>query len=167
MVESARLIAVARACCLLAALLVGGCTTSRHVAVGDNRFGSFLLPRFYVHAIHSPAFDFGGGDTVEIRRLTDHALLLPNTTYATRNLFDAACRLAGIRPIVQVESRSASTLLALADAGLGIAVIPSILRVEGRNLRIARVMHRGEPLQIAPAVIWDKRRTLWIAFNGS
>lgn len=39
MVERLRTVAVARTGCLLAALLVGGCTTSRHVAVGDNRFG--------------------------------------------------------------------------------------------------------------------------------
>jgi DNA-binding transcriptional LysR family regulator len=130
------------------------------VEVDDNRFGSFLLPRFHVHACYCPDFDFGAADMVEIRKLTDHPLLLPNKTYATRNLFDAACRLAGLRPIVHVESGSASTLLALAGAGLGVAVVPSILRTEGRNLRIARVMHRGELLQIAPAVIWDKRRTL-------
>lgn len=129
------------------------------IEVDDNRFGSFLLPRFHIHAVYARTFEFPGSDPIEIRKLTDYPLLLPNTTYATRNLFDAACRLAGLRPNVRVESGSASTLLALANGGHGIAVIPSILR-SGPHLRVARVTHLGELLQIAPAVIWDKQRTL-------
>ena len=39
MVERLPPVALVAACCLLATLLVGGCTTSRYVAVGDNRFG--------------------------------------------------------------------------------------------------------------------------------
>jgi DNA-binding transcriptional LysR family regulator len=129
------------------------------IQVDHNQFGSFLLPRFHIHAIYARTFDFPGSDPIEIRKLTDYPLLLPNATYATRNLFDAACRIAGLRPNIRVESGSASTLLALASGRHGIAVVPSILR-SGSDLRVARVTHRGELLQIAPAVIWDKRRTL-------
>ena len=48
----------------------------------------------------------------------------------------------------------------MAKGGYGAAVIPSILRPDRGNLRMMRVTHRGELLQIALAVIWDKRRTL-------
>jgi len=129
------------------------------VEVDDNRFGCFLLPRFYIHAIYAPAFAFPASDAIEIRKMTDYPLLLPNTTYATRNLFDAACRVAGLRPNIRVESGSPSTLLALANGGHGIAILPSML-LPGPHLRAARVTHQGELLQIAPAVLWDKQRML-------
>jgi DNA-binding transcriptional LysR family regulator len=99
-------------------------------------------------------------ETIDIGKVVEHPLLLPNTTYATRNLFDAACRLADVRPLVRLESGSSRTLLTLAEAGHGIAIIPSMLRLHGDRLRALRVTHRGELLRIAPAVIWDKRQTL-------
>jgi DNA-binding transcriptional LysR family regulator len=137
------------------------------VDVDDHRFGYYLLPRFHVIAAGAPSLDLGAADTIEIRRLVDHPLLMLDTSYATRNLFDAACRMAGVRPNITLESVSSHTLLALAEAGHGVAVIPSILRVgaQGR-LRTLRVAHRSEVLEIAPAVIWDKRRTLPRYANG-
>jgi DNA-binding transcriptional LysR family regulator len=128
------------------------------VEVDDTRFGTFLLPRFHIAAVMSAAL--APGETIDIGKVVEHPLLLPNTSYATRNLFDAACRLADVRPLVRLESGSSRTLLALAEAGHGVAIIPSILRLHGDRLRALRITHRGEPLRIAPAVIWDKRQTL-------
>jgi DNA-binding transcriptional LysR family regulator len=100
------------------------------------------------------------GDSIDIRRLVQHPLLLLDPSYATRNIFDAACRVAGVKPNMFVESGAAHALLALAEAGHGIAVVPSILPLNHRKLRTMRVTHRREPLQIALAVLWDKRRAL-------
>ncbi len=130
------------------------------VEVDDNRFGSFLLQRFHILAAGVPSFYLGKGDTIEIRALVNHPLLLPDASYATRYLFDAACRLAGLRPDVFLESASSHTLLAMAEAGHGVAVVPSILWRDRGKMRVARLMHRGELLQPTVAVIWDKRRTL-------
>jgi DNA-binding transcriptional LysR family regulator len=128
--------------------------------VDDHRFGSFLLPHFEILAACAPSLDIDGPDAIEIRRLVDHPLLLPNVSYATRELFDAACRLAGVRPNIFIESAAAHALLAFAEAGHGVAVIPSVLRPARSPLRVMRVIHRGDPLRIAVAVIWDKQRTL-------
>jgi LysR family nitrogen assimilation transcriptional regulator len=130
------------------------------VEVDDNRFGTFLLPRFHIVAAMATSLDPGAAETIDIGKVVEHPLLLPNASYATRNLFDAACRLADVRPLVRLESGSSRTLLTLAEAGHGIAIIPSMLRLRGDGLRALRVTHRGEPLRIAPAVIWDKRQTL-------
>jgi DNA-binding transcriptional LysR family regulator len=130
------------------------------VQVDDHRFATYLLPKFQILAACVPALDVDGTDTIEIRRLAEHPLLLPDASYATRTLFDAACRLAGVRPTVLVESAAAHALLALAEEGHGIAIIPSILRTDRSPVRVMRVTHRREPLQIALAVLWDKRRTL-------
>jgi DNA-binding transcriptional LysR family regulator len=130
------------------------------VELDDNRFGSFLLQRFHILAVGVPSFDLGKGETIEIRALLDHPLLLPDASYVTRQLFDAACRLASLRPEIVLESASSHTLLAMAEAGHGVAVVPSILRLDGGNLRLRRLAHRGELLQPAAGVIWDKRRML-------
>jgi DNA-binding transcriptional LysR family regulator len=128
--------------------------------VDDDRFASYLLPQFHIAAACAPTLDCGGTDTIEIRRLVEHPLLLPDASYATRKLFDQACRLAGVRPNILVESAAAHALLALAEEGHGIAIIPSILRTDRSPVRTMQVTHRCEPLQIALAVLWDRRRTL-------
>jgi len=55
---------------------------------------------------------------------------------------------------------SSHALLALAEAEHGVAVIPSVVRLERRPLQVMRVTHNREPLRIVPAILWDKRRTL-------
>jgi DNA-binding transcriptional LysR family regulator len=130
------------------------------VQVDEHRFASYLLPQFHILAACMPTLDIGGADTIEIRRLVEHPLLLPDASYATRNLFDQACRLAGVRPNILVESAAAHALLALAEEGHGIAIIPSVLRTNRSPVRTMQVTHHREPLHIALAVLWDKRRTL-------
>ena len=51
-------------------------------------------------------------------------------------------------------------MLALAEAGHGVAIIPSALRTHRYVLRIVRVMYRGRPLREPLSVLWDKRRPL-------
>jgi DNA-binding transcriptional LysR family regulator len=130
------------------------------VHVDDHRFASNLLPQFHIMAACGPSLQIEPGDTIDIRRLVDHPLLLLDSSFATRNLFDAACRIAGVRPSVLVESSAAHALLALAEAGHGIAVIPSILRTDQMDVQVMRVTHRGEALGISLAVLWDRRRAL-------
>jgi DNA-binding transcriptional LysR family regulator len=49
-------------------------------------------------------------------------------------------------------------LLALAEAGQGVAIIPSVLRTDRYRLHAYRVLHRGKPLRDRYAIQWDKRR---------
>ena len=124
-----------------------------------SRIGSHLLPSFHVMAACAPHFSADRGDSVDVRRLMQHPLLALNSTYATRSIFDAACRLADLRPNILVESAAAHGLMDFAEAGQGIAILPSILRTDRHALRVMRVTHRREPLHISLAVLWDKRRT--------
>jgi DNA-binding transcriptional LysR family regulator len=52
------------------------------------------------------------------------------------------------------------TLLAVAEAGHGVAIIPSALRTHRYTLRIAGLTLRGRPLREPLAILWDKRRPL-------
>jgi DNA-binding transcriptional LysR family regulator len=128
--------------------------------VDGHRFGCQVLPRFHVMAACAPDFPVEQSETIDIRRLVQHPLLALNRTYSTRNVFDAACRLAGLHVDMRIESAAVHALMDFAEAGHGIAILPSILRTGSRSLQVMRVTHRGEPLHISLAVLWDKRRTL-------
>ena len=59
-----------------------------------------------------------------------------------------------------MESRVSHTLLALAEAGHGVAIGPSTLPMYRYRLRVARVMREGKPLEEPLTVIWDRQRAL-------
>ena len=97
---------------------------------------------------------------LQITELARYPLLLLDSTYAFRKSFDAACRLAGVEPNVVIESRAPHTLLALAEAGHGVAIVQTAVPIRRYKLGIVRVTHRGKPIRLPMAAIWDKRRTL-------
>jgi DNA-binding transcriptional LysR family regulator len=85
---------------------------------------------------------------------------LLDASFGVRTTFDAACRLAGVKPRVFIESRSPHTLLSMAEAGHGVAIVPSVLPTHRYRLRIARVTYRRKPLRGLLTVLWDRRRVL-------
>lgn len=127
---------------------------------GDPRFESMVLPPDEVLAACNLHMDFGARGTVDIGHVAAYPLLLLQPGYSIRRLFDAACRIADVQPNILLESRSPQTLLALAEDGHGIAIIPSLLRTERYDLKIVRVTHRRRPLQEKYAIQWDKRRPI-------
>jgi DNA-binding transcriptional LysR family regulator len=131
-----------------------------NIQLDDNRFASHVLPPFEMIAASARSLRTGDGDAIDIRQLADHSLLLLNRSYATRHVFDAACQIAGIRPSIFAESAAPHVLLQLAEAGHGVAIIPSILQRDARMLNVRRVTYRGDPLHLKLAVLWDRRRTL-------
>src|SRR4029453_7694429 len=107
-----------------------------------------------------PSFPLQRGRAIEISRLASHPLLLLDQGFLVRRTFDAACRLAGLHLKILIESRAPSNLLALAEAGHGVAVIPSVVLTHRHALRIARLTHNGKPLREPLSIVWDKRRVL-------
>ena len=126
----------------------------------DRRFGSQPLESVELLAACHRSLTLGQGTTMEINRLADYPLLLLDTGFFVRRTFDAACRLAALKPNILYESRIPHTLLALAEAGHGVAIIPSQLRTQGYALRIVRLTYRGRPLREPLTILWDKRRPL-------
>jgi LysR family nitrogen assimilation transcriptional regulator len=125
----------------------------------DSRFESLLLPPADVLAVAAPSVELGKGGVITVERLASYPLLLPSG-YSVRVLFDAACRLAKVHPKIVLESRASHTLLALAEVGQGVAIIPSLQRTDRYRVRVARVAHDRKPLQARVAIQWDKRRPL-------
>jgi DNA-binding transcriptional LysR family regulator len=98
--------------------------------------------------------------TMEIHDLASHPLLLLDRSFAVRAAFDAACRVAEFKPNIAFESRTPHTLLALAEAGHGVAIVPSVLPTHRYDLQVFRLAYRQRPLREAYGVAWDKRRSL-------
>jgi LysR family nitrogen assimilation transcriptional regulator len=127
---------------------------------GDPRFESHRLPPDELLAACRPDIELGKTGMIDIARLAAYPLLLPQSGYSIRRLFDATCQVADVSPKVLVESRSLQTLLALAEDGHGVAIIPSLLKTDRYDLRIVRITHRRRPVQERYAIQWDRRRPI-------
>jgi len=127
---------------------------------GDPRFESRVLPPVDALAVAAPSLDLGQAGVIDVRDLASYPLLLLDSGYSVRRLLDAACRLADVRPNVLLESRAPHTLLALAEIGHGVAIIPSLQRTDRYTLQIARVTHGRKPVRERVAIQWDRRRRL-------
>lgn len=129
----------------------------RAIPPEDQRFESHLLQPVDMLAACHPALKLGEGATIEIARLAPHPLLQISSDFVIRRTFDAACRLAGFKPNILIESRAPHALLALAEAGHGVAIFPSALRTHHYRLRILRVLYRGKRLR-EPLTMWSNKR---------
>jgi DNA-binding transcriptional LysR family regulator len=118
------------------------------------------LPGVEILAASHPSHALARQRTVEIAALAPYPLLLLDSSYMFRTSFDAACRLAGLRPNVSIESRGPHTLLALAEAGHGVAVIQTAVPIKRYKIRIVRITHRRKPIQLPMAAVWKRSRTL-------
>jgi DNA-binding transcriptional LysR family regulator len=127
---------------------------------GDPGFESFMLPPDDVLAACSTGDELGKAGMIGIDKLAAYPLLLLQSGYSIRRLFDAACRVADVAPKVVLESRSPQTLLALAEDGHGVAIIPSVLKTDRYNLKIVQVTHRRKPVRERYAIQWDSRRPI-------
>jgi LysR family nitrogen assimilation transcriptional regulator len=132
----------------------------RAIPPESQHFESYLLQPTDMLAACHPDLKLGKGATVEISHLAPYPLLQISSEFVIRRTFDAACRLAGFKPDILIESRAPHALLALAEAGHGVAIIPSALRTHQYKLHIARITYRGRPLLEPLTMLSDKRRLL-------
>jgi len=126
----------------------------------DDRFEGYPLEYIEMLAACPLGLQFGKNGQVEIAELCRYPLLQINSEFIIRRLFDAACRLAGATPDIVHESRAPQALLALAEAGHGIAIIPSAMRTDHYRLNIVRILCQGKPLREPLAILSDRRRPL-------
>ena len=139
-----------------------------HLAVGflqgaqaeHHEFESFPLASIEFLAASHASLRLGTAGDIEINNLGPYPLLLMETGFYVRQTFDAACRLAGLKPQIFLESRTPHALLAFAEAGHGVAIVPSVLPTHRYRLRISRITHRRRPLQEQLSVFWNRRRVL-------
>jgi len=137
-----------------------GISSLQAIPAQNHEFESFPLPPIEFLAAGHVSLQLGSAGNIEMAGLAPHPLLLLESSFVVRNTFDAACRLAGLKPQIFIESRTPHTLLALAEAGHGVAIVPSVLPTHRYRLRIARITHQRKPLREPLTLLWDRRRVL-------
>ncbi|WP_407150488.1 LysR family transcriptional regulator [Bradyrhizobium sp. ORS 86] len=134
-----------------------GVSLLQSIQADDRSIGIYPVPSVTLLAAYDPcSFKFDG--TIDLRRVALHPLLLLDPGFVVRRTFDRASRLARLKPSVFFESSVPHNLLAFAEAGLGVAIIPSVVQTHRYGLRVARITDEGKPLSEPLAVVWDKRR---------
>ncbi len=132
----------------------------RAVKPDDPHFANRPLEAVDLLAVCHEPLALAKDGAIEIGCLASCRLLVLDTSFVSRRTFDAVCRLAGIETNIIFESRTPHTLLAMAERGHGVAIIPSAQRIDRYPLLAARVTYRGESLREPLAIFWDKRRVL-------
>lgn len=128
---------------------------------GDGEhFGTYPVHMVGLVAASAPSLRLARGGMIDVARLAQHPLLALDSSFVVRRTFDAVCRLAKVKPHIVLESRVPSNLLAFAEAGHGVAVIPSVVPTHRYALRVVRIAYQRKPIQEPLAVVWDKRRVL-------
>ena len=130
------------------------------IHVDPNRYGERQLATVDLLAASHPGRFLSNAGEIEVADVAKLPMLLLGTDFGFRRAFDAACGLAGVQCDIRFESRSPHTLMALAEAGHGVAVIPSALRTDRYALRIQAIIYRGQRLRERLTILWDRRRTL-------
>ena len=93
----------------------------------------------------------------------DEARRLGIPTLRRAGMLASLCGQARAIAVAGTHGKTTTTsmlMLAMAEAGHGVAIIPSALRVHRYTLRRLRVMFRGKPMDEPLAMMWDKRRPL-------
>lgn len=125
----------------------------------DSRFSSEPLGLSPICAVCRQR-EFGDVYVVDVTVLANARLLLPTSGFDTRRLFEFICKTNNIEADVYLESASPHTLLALAEAGAGIAVLPGTVDFDNRDLSIYRLIANGMPLEMRFSAQWDSQRYL-------
>jgi DNA-binding transcriptional LysR family regulator len=134
--------------------------STRQLGAAAPHLGSMALPPVDMLAASHPDLHLAKAGIVEIATLAAYPLLQTGSEYVIRRTFDAACRLAGFEPNNALECRAPHALLAMAEAGHGVAIVPSALRTNRYRLRIARIAYRRKVISEPLALIFDRRRPL-------
>lgn len=134
-----------------------------HLAVGIWRTGGLQSQPLFparVLAVMQRGDLLAGQKALTVTDLVGIPLLLLGREFQTRELFDEACQTAQFEPLVCLESRSPRSLVALAAAGHGIAIVPSAVKLEPSWVAIAGMLDGARPLGSWSHVVWDARRYL-------
>lgn len=95
--------------------------------------------------------------TVAVRDLRDVPLVMFREGYDLRSATEAACRSAGFAPTFAIEGGEMDGVLRLTAAGLGAAIVPSIVVAQAPTLRAVRIAQPSLTRTIGLAHRRDRR----------
>ncbi len=95
--------------------------------------------------------------TIGVSDLRDVPLVMPREGYDLRSATEAACRAAGFAPTLAVEGGEMDGVLRLTAAGLGAAIVPSLVVEPGGPLHAIRIAQPSLTRTIGVAYRRDRR----------
>jgi LysR family cyn operon transcriptional activator len=133
-----------------------------HIAIAGsedpNAFGSAPLFSAELLAYLPPGYPRAKKAALPIETLGDMPFLLLRRGFMTRDMFDQSCRKAGIRPRIVLESDSPHALVAMVEAGHGIAILSSSAAKGIRSNQPVPVSLKGKPIHRPVSAIWNLER---------
>lgn len=126
--------------------------------VSDTRFPSRSLYPAYVLAVLPKAHRFAASRKLDLVKLADEPLLLLNRSFASRQWFDSGCQAGRFDPRIVLESAAPQTIIALAAAGYGVAIIPSTVRVPSSDVRVVPLVQGSSAIGRWLTVAWSEQR---------
>ena len=136
-----------------------------HIAinVGILRVEGLTMKLLYpmrVVAVMARGHRLGRRGRVDVTDLVGERILVPTRDFQSRRLFDEACQAAGVQPTIVLESRSPQSIVALAEAGEGVAGVPSVVRLPRGRVCAVGMVSNDAPLGHWIGAVWDRRRYL-------
>jgi DNA-binding transcriptional LysR family regulator len=125
-----------------------------------ERFCGRLLYPIHVLVVLSKRHPLSRRAVLEISELKDEFLVLLSRGFGSREWFEETCRAARIKPRVLLESGAPHTVIALAAAGYGLAIVPSNAQIPRAGIRALPLVHRGAPIGAWSMAAWDPQRFL-------
>ena len=126
----------------------------------DERFDSRPLFPIYVLAVMAPDHRLKRRAVLDIVDLAGEPLLLLTRAFASREWFHSACQTARIRPNIVFESAAPQTLVSLAAAGDGIALVPQAVLLSYARVQAIPLVYRGQPIGRWQTIAWNPQRFL-------
>jgi DNA-binding transcriptional LysR family regulator len=127
---------------------------------GNDQLEGRLLFPVRVLAAMGPRHRLAGRATIDVTDLQDERVLLLRQGFGTREVFDGACRIAHVHARVVLEAGDPQSLIALGEAGHGVAIVPSTVGFAGRKVQVAPILHARASLGLWGWIVWDPRRSL-------
>lgn len=130
------------------------------VPAGDERFLTQLMFPIHAVVVLPHAHRLARRVTLDLGELADEPLVLTRREFRIRELIDAAFSAAHVRPNVLLESAAPHTLVAVAAAGYGIAIVPSNVLILHKGVRTIPLVLRGASIGIWAAFGSHRQRFL-------
>jgi LysR family cyn operon transcriptional activator len=134
-----------------------------HVAempAGDERFRTRLLYPIHALVVLPKTHRLARRAKLDIVDLAEESLVLLRREFRIRGWIDAAFTFAHIRPNVLLESAAPHTLVAVAAAGYGIAIVPSNVLILQKDVRVVPLIVRGASVGQWAVLAWHPQRFL-------
>lgn len=145
---------------VLAALERGELDVGIARTTNSDLLTSLVIFPTHVIAVLSRSHRLAKRRALVVKDLYGERLLIPPRSFTSRILLDSAFNSEKVRPYIALESHDLNTLVALAEAGYGVALTPSTVATESRSVAVLPIMHAGSPLGGSNSLIWARRRSL-------